>query len=82
MNTCECRNRIEQLRRIMELTFDTYESFTSAAVLEASQALDDALVQYRVCPSYDTCNSNGCRVRWQDVDHLQLEGNAKERMAG
>jgi hypothetical protein len=66
----------------MELTFDTYESFTSAAVLEASQALDDALVQYRVCPSYDTCNSNGCRVRWQDVDHLQLEGNAKERMAG
>lgn len=82
MNTCECRNRIEHLRRIMELTFDSHESFTNAAVLEASQALDDALVQYRVCPDYDTCNSNGCRVRWQDIDHLQLDGIVKKRIAG
>ncbi|MHA6480539.1 Spo0E family sporulation regulatory protein-aspartic acid phosphatase [Paenibacillus sp. strain BS8-2] len=82
MNTCECRNRIEQLRRIMELTFNNFESFTNAAVLEASQSLDDALVQYRSCPDYDFCNSNGCRVRWQDVDHLQMNTTIKKRIAG
>ncbi|MDQ6422797.1 aspartyl-phosphate phosphatase Spo0E family protein [Paenibacillus sp. LHD-117] len=71
MNLCECRNRIERLRRIMELTFDTYGSFTAPSVLEASQSLDDALVQYRQCPQLEACNSSG-KVSWQEVDQVQL----------
>jgi hypothetical protein len=79
MNICECRDQIEQLRRIMELTFDTYGSFTAPPVLEASQCLDDALVHYRQCPSFD---ESGCRVRWQDVDQLQLGSKPVPRIAG
>lgn len=82
MNLCECRNEIEKLRKIMELTFDIYGSFTAPAVLEASQSLDDALVQYRLCPAFETCNSNGCKVRWQEVDQVQLLSKTSARIAG
>jgi hypothetical protein len=82
MNICECRNQIEQLRKIMELTFDNHGSFTAPPVLEASQRLDDALVQYRLCPFFDSCNESGCRVSWKDVDQLQLGNQAKNKMAG
>lgn len=56
---CQCRNQIEKLRTIMELTFDEYLSFTDPSVLLASQALDDALVQYRLCPHFEHCSNWG-----------------------
>lgn len=53
---CQCRNQIEKLRIIMENTFEQFQSFVDPSVLLASQALDDALVQYRKCPYFDQCN--------------------------
>ncbi|MNW15590.1 Spo0E like sporulation regulatory protein [compost metagenome] len=59
MTLCACREGIERLRNMMELTFEKYESFTDPSVLAASQKLDDALVQYRKCPHFDICNTYG-----------------------
>ncbi|RIX59276.1 aspartyl-phosphate phosphatase Spo0E family protein [Paenibacillus nanensis] len=56
---CRCRNQIEKLRLIMELTYEKFLSFTDSSVLLASQALDDALAQYRKCPNFDVCNNWG-----------------------
>ncbi|MEK3882087.1 aspartyl-phosphate phosphatase Spo0E family protein [Paenibacillus sp. PL2-23] len=56
---CRCRTQVEKLRTIMEQTYDEYLSFTDPAVLSASQALDDALVQYRNCPSFEQCSRWG-----------------------
>jgi hypothetical protein len=54
---CSCRENIEYLRKEMTQTYDKVGSFTDASVLAASQALDDALVQYRKCPGYEFCNT-------------------------
>lgn len=43
----------------MENTFDEFQSFVDPSVLLASQALDDALVQYRKCPMFNQCNQWG-----------------------
>ena len=59
MSPCACKDRIQKLRNIMELTYDMYESFTNENVLAASQMLDDALIHYRKCPHYETCHSGG-----------------------
>jgi Spo0E like sporulation regulatory protein. len=59
MSGCACRTQIEKLRQIMQLTYDEYQSFTDPTVLLASQALDNALVNYRSCPCFDICNSWG-----------------------
>ncbi|RJE90921.1 aspartyl-phosphate phosphatase Spo0E family protein [Paenibacillus sp. 1011MAR3C5] len=69
---CLCRNQIEKLRVIMENTFDEFQSFVDPSVLLASQALDDALVQYRKCPMFNQCNQWG-RTCTEDK---------KKRMAG
>jgi len=57
MVQCACKDLIEELREIMELTYDEHKSFTNPHVLAASQELDDALVNYRKCPRFDYCNS-------------------------
>ncbi|MFD0587999.1 aspartyl-phosphate phosphatase Spo0E family protein [Paenibacillus sp. GCM10027627] len=63
---CRCRDQIDKLRTIMELTFDEFLSFSDPSVLLASQALDDALVQYRKCPHYEQCMTWGRTPKKED----------------
>ncbi|RIX59382.1 aspartyl-phosphate phosphatase Spo0E family protein [Paenibacillus nanensis] len=67
---CQCRNQIEKLRTIMELTYEEYLSFTDPTVLLASQALDDALVQYRQCPHFEYCNNWGRKEKKEESNTL------------
>lgn len=72
MSLCACRDRIEKLRTLMELTYDMFESFTHPNVLAASQTLDDALVNYRSCPYFEICNCWGRETTEKaDLQHLE-----------
>lgn len=80
MTLCACKEKIEQLRQIMESTFDKFGSFTNPSVLAASQTLDDALVQYRKCPFLDLCNCHGSSSR--NGDDVNSRGTRTKRIAG
>jgi hypothetical protein len=60
---CTCRENIEKLRKEMTEAYDHVYSFIDASVLTASEALDDALVEYRKCPNFESCNTE----RWRQV---------------
>ncbi|MOA26963.1 hypothetical protein D3C78_1477960 [compost metagenome] len=59
---CACIENIEALRTEMTLEYDKAGSFIDPSVLAASEALDDALVEYRKCPLYEVCHSDNWRT--------------------